>query len=338
MLRALRAGSGAAVGFLFLFAAVVAPIASRAEGNLYQLVGKLHQEDGRAFRGIVPVVYLSSNAAPFLAQALVDPAGHFKIKDVPAGPYTVSISVPRGGELTQTVEIGPSFADRKRRVLKDFLFRRKPAPSTAHLVSTVELSVPDSARAEYQRAQVCLGRHDVEGAIARLQKAVELAPQFAAALNNLGTIAFQSKRLMDAEGYFREALRQDPGFYLALVNLAGTVLSSGRPDEALPLNQAAVRTRPEDPLAQSQLGQNYFQLGQLETAERHLKLASSLDASHFTYPQLVLADIYQRRQDFPALTRELEDFLRLHPDSKKVQDVRKLLRYARARSAARAGR
>ncbi len=308
--------------------------ASRADGDLYQLVGNIRQEDGKILRGVTPTVCLFSNTRPFTLQTLADVSGHFKIKDVPPGPYTISISVPRGGELTQSVEIGPSFADKNGRVTKLFLFRRKPPDSRSHAVSAIELSVPAKARDEYQKAQVCLRRHDVDSAMRHLKKAVTIAPQFSGAWNNLGTIAFQSRKLDEAEAYFREALNQEPGYYLSLVNLGGTLLSEGKLDEAITLNQQAVQARPDDALAQSQLGQNYFQLGQYDLAEHHLQLARSLDESHFTYPQLVLADIYQRRRDFRSLVHELEDFLRLHPDSKKSDDVRRLLKYARSRAKA----
>ncbi|HYK91472.1 MAG TPA: tetratricopeptide repeat protein [Acidobacteriota bacterium] len=308
--------------------------ASRADGSLYQLVGKIRQEDGKVFHGVVPVVSLFSNTTLFSMQALADLSGGFRIKDVPPGPYTINISVPHVGDLIQSVEIGPSFADTKRRIVKEFLFRRKPPGKVSHVVSATQLSVPDKARGEYLKAQECLKRRNMKCANEHLLKAVKIAPQFSGAWNTLGTIAFQCKKLEEAEGYFREAFSQDPGHLLSLVNLGGTILLEGRLEEALPLNQAAVQSDPDDPLAQSQLGQNYFRLGQYDLAERHLRLARSLDQSHFTYPQLVLADIYQRRRDFSSLVRELEEFLRLHPDSSKAPDVRRLLGYARSRALA----
>ncbi len=327
-----RKGPCAATGFIFFFLFLLS--VSRADGDLYQLVGNIRLEDGKVLRGAIPVVSLFSNTIPFSLKAQADLSGQFKIKDVPPGPYTISISVPHKGELTQSVDIGPSFADSRRRVKKIFFFRKKAADPKAHAVSAVELSVPDKARDEYQKAQDCLRRRDIGSAILHLDNAVKIAPQFSGAWNNLGTIAFQNKKLEEAEGYFREALKQEPGYFLSLVNLGGTLLMRRKLEEALPLNELAVQTQPDDALAQSQLGQNYFLLGKYELAEKHLLLARSLDESHFTYPQLVLADIYQRQRDFGALVRQLEEFLKLHPDSKRVEDVRRLLKYARARARA----
>ena len=59
------------------------------------------------------------------------------------------------------------------------------------------------------------------GALASLQRAVEIAPEFAAAWNNMGTIAYQSRNYLRAEECFREALSADPSAYEPLVNLEG---------------------------------------------------------------------------------------------------------------------
>ncbi|MFB3068480.1 MAG: tetratricopeptide repeat protein, partial [Acidobacteriota bacterium] len=136
-----------------------------------------------------------------------------------------------------------------------------------------------------------------------------------------------------AEEHFREALQQEADLYPPLVNLGGALLSQGKLEESLPINLRAVETRPDDALAQSQLGQSYFFLGQLDSAERHLKQAKALDPRHFSFPQLVLAQIYQLRQDSPSLIGEFEEFLQYHPDSELVPQVTEWLRQARARES-----
>jgi tetratricopeptide (TPR) repeat protein len=228
-------------------------------------------------------------------------------------------AVVRGyGEVRQTVEIGPSVADRKGRVRVTLHVKESGAlPESAKhraKVSARQLAIPDRAWREYNDAQKKLERHDVDGAIARLEKAVEFAPQFATAWNNLGTIAYQTKRFEKAEGHFREALVQDPEAYEPLVNLGGVLLTLGRPDEALPFNLHSALRRPEDALANSQLGMNYFFLGKPDLGIKYLNIAKKLDAAHFSHPQLTLAEIYLRKNDKQAAAGELEEFLRVHPD------------------------
>ncbi len=181
-------------------------------------------------------------------------------------------------------------------------------------MSVKQLSIPSAAWRDFRDAQKDLNKHDVEAAEKRLHDAVDRAPQFAPAWNNLGTIAFQQHDYPRAEEYFREALEQDPQSYEALVNLGGVLVMLQKMDEALTRNSLAVAARPNDALAQSQLGMTYFLLGQFDLAKKHLEAARGIDPSHFSYPQLVLAEIHLRQGDHGAAADVLDDFLRHHPD------------------------
>src|SRR6185295_17916007 len=94
-----------------------------------------------------------------------------------------------------------------------------------------------------------------------------------------------------AEECFREALAQEPDTYEALVNLGGVLVTLHKLDEAWDYNLHAVLTRPNDALANSQLGMTYFEAGNPELAEKYL-----------------------RRGDKQAAVADLESFLKHHPD------------------------
>jgi tetratricopeptide (TPR) repeat protein len=305
-----------------------------AQKERFEFRGRVLQESGRPFDA-TPVVFLHGSVTPFTAKTEADGDGRFKFKDLLPGMYTLVIAVPRAGELSQTIEVGPSFADPKGRVEHSFRFERKLLPDELHEVSAAQLAVPEKAQREYEKAQEYLGKRDIARAVTHLKKAVELSPEFSSAWNNLGTIAYQSQAYKDAEGYFRQALHHDPDSYAPLVNLGGALLSQGMAKESLPVNLKAVKARPGDALAHSQLGQSYFFLGQLDEGERHLKQAKVLDPRHFSFPQLPLAEIYGRRLDYVSAAGELEEFLRYHPDSKIAAGVAKALETARARIKSR---
>jgi tetratricopeptide (TPR) repeat protein len=296
--------------------------------SVFQVVGRILQGDGVPFRDTIPVVFLHGTLAPFSAQAPVGPDGRFRFKKIPAGTYTLSAAVPRLGEKRKTIEVGASFADSNANVIADISFDGTVSWEKKGTVSAAELSVSENAKQEYLKALDCLSRQDVQGAIARLGKAVELSPQFAIALNQLGTIAYQTGKFQEAEEYFRASMKQDPGLYAPLVNLGGALLALRRDEAALPVNLDAVRIMPGDALAHSQLGKNYYYLSRFDEAETHLKRAEALDPSHFSYPQIVLIDIYLKTNRLPAAIEEMESFLRLHPDSNLVPKIRKLLEAA----------
>jgi Tfp pilus assembly protein PilF len=189
-----------------------------------------------------------------------------------------------------------------------------------------QLSISDSARQKYMEAQKDLGRRDIEGAIARLREAIKIAPKYEEAWNSLGVVYYQTKDYPHAEECFRKAAEIAPSDWTPTVNLGGVLLNLGRPQDALRYNQSAVRARPNDALANSQLGINYFHLGQMEKAEQYLATAERLDPSHFSHPQLLLAEIYARRGDRANTLRELKDFMVRFPDSEVTAELRKKLK------------
>jgi tetratricopeptide (TPR) repeat protein len=264
-------------------------------------------------------VSLYGVTSPFTTSTLTGEDGRFAFKKLLPGAYTIAVFVPALGEARQTIDIGPSKADSRGRVtldldLKESEFHLADTLQRRHAVTTAQLAIPEKALREYLDAQKDLARHDSDAAVKHLERAVELAPQYATAWNNLGTIAYQTQKYAHAEECFREALRQDPQSFEPLVNLGGVLLNLNKLDEAYQYNLHAVLARPEDPLANSQLGMTYFELGKPELAEKYFKTARSLDPAHFSHPQLFLAEIHLRRGDRHAAAADLEDFLKHHPD------------------------
>jgi tetratricopeptide (TPR) repeat protein len=305
--------------------AILAGLLLLQQAARYEIVGRI-EPPGRAS------VQVYGATTPFSASALADTAGRFRVRKLPPGTYTVSVFLPGRGEARQTVSVGPGAADNRGRVaitlvLEDSRLQRDARHGT---VSARELSIPDSARREYAEAQKLLGRPDVPGAVKRLERAVEIAPQFSAAWNNLGTIAYQTREYPRAEEFFRRALEAEPGAYEPLVNLGGVLLNLQRFKEALEYNLYAVLTRANDALANSQLGLTYFELGRLELAEKYLRTAIKLDPGHFSHPQLPLADIYLRRNEPAQAADMLELFLKHHPDAPAAEKMREAIAGLRA--------
>lgn len=271
-------------------------------------------------------VSLHGSTAPFHSNTLAGQDGRFRFKDIEQGTYTLIVFIPGQGEVRKTISVGPSTADKKGRVeLVVRLDEAKMTPDRTAVVSIRELSIPQKAREEYRNAAKKLESKDVAAAIAHLERAVELAPQFSAAWNFLGTIAYQTQRYEQAEKYFLRALEADQNAYEPVVNLGGVYVTTGKFDEAWKYNLNAVLRRPNDALANSQLGMTYFGLGRFDLAEKYLLEAIRLDPAHFSHPQLTLAEIYLRRSDKARAADVLEDFLRRHPDNPARDSIRAVI-------------
>lgn len=275
-------------------------------------------------------VSLFGAITPFATATLTDEHGRFRITRLGAGQYTVAAFMPGYGEKRITIDIGPSSTREGRFDLTLRLDQGTAADQSRGKVSVAELSVPDRAWNRYRKALKRLEKHDSAGASALLKEAVEMAPHFTEAWNTLGTIAYQTKRYAEAEQYFRAGLAVESGAFSPLVNLGGVLLTLNKAEEAYGYNQRAVSMRPQDALANSQMGLNCFLLGKVEPAEKYLLEAQRLDPGHFSHPQLVLADIYFRRQEHRKAADELEDFLRWHPDWPAAASVRDAIAKLRA--------
>ena len=283
---------------------------------------------GRIGPAATATVSIYDVTAPFSAVAASDGSGKFRFGRLRQGTYAVTVHIRGRGEARRTVEVGPGTADARGRVivdlgLKDADFVVDSIERRRHAVSARELAIPERAWREFRNAQSDLGRHAVDSAEAHLQKAVEIAPQFEAAWNNLGILDYQSREFERAEQCFRRALDADPEAYEALVNLGGVLTTLRRAREAQAYNERAVSLRPNEALANAQLGRAYLDMGEMDLSEKYLERARQIDPTHFSNPQLLLAQIHVRRRQPGRAVDDLEDFLRHHPDWPQAQPLKR---------------
>jgi tetratricopeptide (TPR) repeat protein len=295
---------------LFLLAAGLA----FAAGPVVELRGRIEPPPRRA------LVALFGAHTPFTARTLADASGRFRFRKLVPGVYNLVVAVAGIGESRQTVEVSPTLAGPKGRIEVTVAF--EPSRASRKEQGTVpvrQLTLPARAIKECALADRALLRGNVEEAIRRLLRAVDLAPQLDHAWNNLGVIYYQRQEYTRAEECFRKALAAAPDSHSALVDLGGVLLNLGRFEEALRVNQRAVEASPDDALANSQLGMAYDLQNDEERAIEHLTRAKRLDPAHFSRPQLVLARIWLRLGDRWRAVAELLDYLARHPDDGRVQ-------------------
>jgi tetratricopeptide (TPR) repeat protein len=289
------------------------------------LEGEIFTADGKRLRVRIVIVHLSGNNSPFTAEteALF---GKFRFRNLPPGSYTVSVSGPGFTGVKQSVNVEPSFADRRGRVRVQLKLRESRAVMMEKgTVSARRLAIPHNAVEEYQRARRALGRpgeENVQRGIHHLQRAIEIAPEFIEAINHLGTVYYHKSEFQKAADLFSRALEVDGTAYDPLVNLGGVMINLGRYKEAVELNRSAISLRPDDALAHAQLGMSLFAVGELDDAIGHLNRAKRLDPAHFSHPQITLAEIYMRQDRKRDALVELEDFVRLHPDHPMTKGIR----------------
>ena len=117
----------------------------------------------------------------------------------------------------------------------------------------------------------------VDEAIEAYQKALELNPEAAGALVNLGTIYYRQRKFADAETYYREAIEADPAYALAQFNLGNLYDELGRLEEALEHYRLALELNPQYADAHFNLALLCERLGDNLKAVHHWKSYLRLD-------------------------------------------------------------
>jgi tetratricopeptide (TPR) repeat protein len=131
----------------------------------------------------------------------------------------------------------------------------------------------------------------IEDAVAAYQKVVELNPEAAGALVNLGTIYYKRKKFDLAEKYYAQAVIADPAYPLAEFNLGNIFDEQGRIEEAMRHYRRALALNPAYADAHFNLALICERTGDALKAVFHWKTYLKLDKSgHW-------ADIARRQLD-----------------------------------------
>ena len=205
----------------------------------------------------------------------------------------------------------------------------------------LRLDRPDWARDELQRlsqgnpqnplylywlAKLDYDARQYNPAISRLRRVIELDPNMMRAYNNLGLC-------YDSMGQFNEAIQsftraielnrkqKQPSGWPPL-NLAVSLISLNRLDEAVARLHEALTYNPKFPQAHYQLGLVLEKERQFEEAIVSLQQAIELDPS-FPEPHYALGRIYQRQGKRKEAQEQIEKFKKLRKESYPLQSAQR---------------
>src|SRR5438477_308745 len=111
------------------------------------------------------------------------------------------------------------------------------------------------------------------------QGALELEPENAEALHELGSVMALRGKLEEALGHWRKAAEIQPGFALAQLNIGHALVSMRRLEEAGPALQRAAQVSPRDPRPRYLMGDLLQMQQQHEAAIEQYRAALALDSS-----------------------------------------------------------
>ena len=174
-----------------------------------------------------------------------------------------------------------------------------------------------AARAEYKAAY----ESDINGALADLNRAIELAPGASSTLNSLGILQSSRDANDEAEEAFKKAIALDPQDPVAHANLAILYLDQARMKDAKREIDAALAAEPGFYLAILARGRYYLQSGERDKALEDLLAASTANPAHSQSQFLLAAAHYEKGDRLPA-EQALDNANRLDDDDPLISSFR----------------
>jgi tetratricopeptide (TPR) repeat protein len=239
--------------------------------------------------------------------------------------YILCIGGDKGRSRCESIDLVPPPEERAPRFAKNVETPLASLNDDAHRIAAARLAVPTSARREMVRAEEAQLRGDNQAALRHLERAIEIYPRYADALNNVGTHYHRKGDYGRSIEYFSRVTRIDPKFFPGWVNLGGSLLALGKLQDAREANLKAAELRPNDPLANTQLGINYFYLRQYGDAKTYFLKVVDLDPASANSPQLFLAHIAMAERSPREAEGYIRSYLELHPYSPRAPNLRRTL-------------
>jgi tetratricopeptide (TPR) repeat protein len=132
--------------------------------------------------------------------------------------------------------------------------------------------MPDEIKELYDHGKELFEKGDYVGAEGLLREVLKHNPRYADVLNKLGVITCLKGSLKEASEFFEEALRLNPLYTEAALNLTVTYNEMGLPDKAIEVVERASKSaaaiepgsaRPMDPFVAGKLANEHYKLGNL---------------------------------------------------------------------------
>src|SRR5690348_15678611 len=267
-----------------------------------------------------------------------DGSGLFVFRKLSDGTFQVRVQTAGTNYVTQTKRVDlarpTGFGVATEEV--DFLLTaRGNTGSTAKPGVVFVQEVPEAARKQYQKATELLDKSNRrQEALAALKSAVEIFPQYFDALEMLGTEEVKDREYEAAIPVLPKALDVRSKAYATCFALGEAQYNVKQLQPALESFRRALLLNEKSIKANLWLGIALRQTSRPEDAEAYLKRADALADSKLPDAHWQLALLFNQLKRYKEAADELEIFLKLQPDARDAELIKKLIQRLRQQSVA----
>jgi uncharacterized protein YfaS (alpha-2-macroglobulin family) len=274
-------------------------------------------------------VRLEAEPGGLVDQQTTDSSG--KLVFVPKAFTTYAVIVHERGyrDVTRVVDLSQTPTASVSITLVPLAGREEPKPpadpTTGGTVSAVDLSIPESARKEFDTGEKLLNvKHDLPGSIAHFRKATELYNSFGQAYVMLGLAYLQDQKLRESRTALERAVQLDPkssAGYLALGACLNQQKDYAGAEKAL---LTGLGLEPESPEGHYEIAKSYWALRRWQEAMPHAEKAEELQPQ-VPGVHVLMGNILLQKRDNPGALKEFSEYLRLDPQGSMSGPVRAMI-------------
>ena len=194
------------------------------------------------------------------------------------------------------------------------------------MVSAADLNVPASAAREFKKGNDALTREEWKKAAEHLNKAVEIYPQYAAALTNLGVVYGKLNDPASERGALQKAIAANDHYAPAYFNLAVLCIKQNAYTEAQGLLQKAVPLDPTNARTLMFLANMQLLNQQYDAAIASVQRVHSLPHQNLALAHFIAARAYEHENRPKDAVAELQVFLNEEPQGPRADHIREELK------------
>jgi len=215
-------------------------------------------------------------------------------------------------------------------VLKEKAAKGEPnKPVGTVSAGELDTQIPARAKAEFDRGTSAANEGKFQEAIAHLQMAIELYPNYLMAHNDLGVQLLGQGKLDDAAVVLRKATALDSKAFNPWLNLGIVLVHQQNFSEAGDTLRRALALEANSPSARLYLGKALSGLDDHEAAEREFKTAHDLGGATFSLALYYLGHIYLNKGQRQRAMEMFQLYLKETPAAPNAEEVRKLIEILR---------
>jgi TolA-binding protein len=261
-----------------------------------------------------------------------DGSGLFVFRKLSDGTFQIRVQTAGTNYVSQTKRVDLSRPHGFGAAFEEIEFvlatnRASSTPTKSGVVFAQE--VPAPARQLFDKASDLLEKNKHDDAVATLKSAIEIYPQYFAALELLGTEQVKYERYEQAVPVLTKALEVNPRAYQSSFALGVAQFKLKQVPAAIESFRRAVTLNEKSVNANLWLGIALRQTSKLDDAESYLRRADQLSESKLPDAHWQLALLLNQLKRYKEAADELEVFLKLQPNSQDEELIRKLIKKLR---------